>query len=251
MKEFDKNYDILEKAKERRFIKTLKRFDIIIIITMFAAMVSLAFGCVSLLFGWQDEFYEFLRQILAVTLTHAVIYGGVIVCEVIASQSWRRKSQRDDWKIKERVIKCTPVVYVLPIIGVLLLLMMGLLFYNITLEEGIEFWEEGVLTFPLLFLLGYNIVAVVNFLYYTRQRVYYSRYGFKMVSFGKSCDIPWSQVRTIVFSSSKKKKRLTVTAAEMTIVLRSEVLADGWDDFVVWSQQMAREYGFSFGENRM
>lgn len=239
--------DILETPEqESRLLKGLKTFDVVILILAIVVVGNLLYSGVCLLFGWQDEKQEFLRQTAGIAAVNIALFLGIVACDSLSKRFWRRKNERDDWDAEFRVLKCTPQAYALLIAGVFLLLLLALMVGQATAEELQAAWDSGALAFPILFVVGYNLLAIPSFLYYTRQKVFYSRYQLRVAGFWRRCDIPWARIRSITLIPKKKKSRLVLTVVERNIVLRSEVLANGWDDFVDFVRRMAREYRIPF-----
>lgn len=241
--------DILE-PPQKGSLKSSKTVEVFLVILGGLVVGNLLYAGICLLFGYRDENQEFLRKTVSHAVVYLVLFSGILACDGLSKRFWRRKNQQDDWDTEFRVLKCIPQAYALVILAVLLTLGMGVLFSQATAEEVQTLWENGGLTYPILFVFGYDIIAILVFLYYNRRKVFYSRYQFRLVSFWRHYDTPWTRVRAITLVQKKKKSRLVLTAAERTIVLRSEVLEDGWGDFVDFTRRMARKYHISFEERQ-
>lgn len=111
--------------------------------------------------------------------------------------------------------------------------------YRSERETLIENWQNGGLTTAILFMIAMNFCCVFVFFRYTCKKVVYSKYFLCVVNFLKIETISWSELQKIEYRC-KKKTELILTTYDRTIVLKREILYNGWADFEQYVSDMAK-----------
>lgn len=218
-------------------------------ILSFLLIANLINIAICLPMGWQDNISEILRYSLVLGAVNIPMLLAVELWDFLSRRRWRQKQQRDDWETDFRVLKCSPIAYLLLLLPAAITVMAGLFFYLWAMDEPQTLqtlWARGELNQELLTLFGLDLLCIGSFLHSTWRKVFYSRRLLRVVSFGIAHDIPWTQLRSILLLWDKKNARMILRTAEKTISLRSDVLSDGWGDFLDFALTMAGEHGIPY-----
>ena len=240
--------DILEPPAtgRRRHSTTAEVLSVILSFLLIANLINIA---ICLPMGWQDNISEILRYSLVLGAVNIPMLLAVELWDFLSRRRWRQKQQRDDWETDFRVLKCSPIAYLLLLLPAAITVMAGLSLYLWGMDEPQTLqtlWARGELNQELLTLFGLDLLCIGSFLHSTWRKVFYSRRLLRVVSFGIAHDIPWTQLRSILLLWDKKNARMILRTAEKTISLRSDVLSDGWGDFLDFALTMAGEHGIPY-----
>lgn len=187
---------------------------------------------------------DFLKRMLSVVMANFVPFSGMLILDTLSKRKWKRVQQRDDLYTEIRVLKCSPLAYLQLMVSIFLIVIMSVFFYQWSVEESDtlqKFLESEEWKKVFFFLSGINLFLIGNFLYLNCRKVFYSKYLFRMVSFGKAHDISWTQVCSMLIIREKKRSKCILKTAENQIVLCSNILVDGWGDFVDFALNVAKE----------
>lgn len=88
------------------------------------------------------------------------------------------------------------------------------------------------------------LVGILFSFYLYYKRVFYNNYSIKFIRFiRKDIVIRWSEIRLIYFEIERNGTiQLTLKTRDKTYLLKSRILSDGWEDFILCLNQMAEGY---------
>lgn len=246
--------DVLERVEKKKLLfRGSKTAEVVAVCLGFIIVLNLLYTGICLLMGWNDEPQVMLRQSLAIAGVYIPLFLAVDGWEILSKRFWRKKHQQDDWETDFQILKCTPAAYQLVILPIVITVLVSVFFYLWAVNEPQTFhknWENGTLNEEILLLTGLDLFCLGNFLRYSRQKVFYSRYLFRLVSIGRREDISWTGFRSISLVRAKKKSRLILTTEGRSITLRSDILSYRWGDFVDFVRQIAVEYHIHFEDQQ-
>ena len=126
--------DILEPPAtgRRRHSTTAEVLSVILSFLLIANLINIA---ICLPMGWQDNISEILRYSLVLGAVNIPMLLAVELWDFLSRRRWRQKQQRDDWETDFRVLKCSPIAYLLLLLPAAITVMAGLFFYLWAMDE--------------------------------------------------------------------------------------------------------------------
>lgn len=213
-------------------------------------IVYVIYSIILFLLGERKIDSEFLMQVLSLSIFYMTIYGSVYIYNSYLKGKWRKRLKQDYGEEEFRVLKAPDLVYQYLIIPIMVAFIVGVLFATCYMEESRFFhllYKDSDTLIGFLVFLGMEIFLFATFIYYTWQKIFYSRRLLRVVRFGRKRDIPWSQIHSITLSESNKKGQIIILATtEGKIILKSKILWDGWGDFVDYAIKIATERGIRY-----
>lgn len=243
-----KKGDILKSPVKGRFRHSVMA-ELLSVVTGILLIANLVNIAVCLPLGWKDNISDVLRYSLIMGGINVFMALAVEAWDFLSRRRWKKKQQRDDWDMGLRVLKCSPAAYQLLILPAMLTVIVGIFFYQWSVEEPLELralWERGELNQELFILCGLELLLIGSFVQMAWRKVFYSRHLLRVVCFGIARDILWTQVRSIRLFQDKSRARMILGTAGKRVELRSDVLSDGWGDFVDFTLTQAEEYGIPY-----
>ena len=229
-----------------RHSTTLELLAAIAWILLIANLINIA---VCLPLGWKDNISDVLLHSLIVGSINIFMLLAVQLWEVLSRLHWKQTQKRDDLDTDFLVLKCSSSAYQLLILPAALTIITGVFFYQWSVSDPLELralWEKGELNQELLILSGLNLLLIGSFVQLAWRKVFYSRRLLRVVRFGIVCDIPWRKVRSIILFQDNSHSRMILETGEKKIDLRSDILSDGWGDFVVFALETAEKYSIPY-----
>lgn len=172
--------------------------------------------------------------------------------ERLEAKKWEKKSSEIFFGQKDYgLLKCSRGYLQLPIITILMDILVGVMLWQ---EFGKDFHayinavKEEEMLVPLLCLLTFHMVSVLVILYDCRYKVCYTEYGIYMLHFFKEVNIPCGEIRKITYYCPKKRKKekLIIETEQKKLVLRADVLSDGWNDFLRYINAVSNRRNINF-----
>lgn len=174
---------------------------------------------------------KFFSDLFFQLLIQALVYVVSAACAVFLSAVFSRRSlakQRADMESYTGIVTCSPFYYLLPA-GCILITGMMVVMTLLHYEEMLELYQNGRWTFykicPFLFAVG----SLVSPYYLSSSMVFYSDYSVKVIRpFRKNYNFRWNEIRQI----QRKGKNVILITNQKKMVLSSELLTDGWEEFM-------------------
>lgn len=160
----------------------------------------------------------------------------IAVLEMLERKRWRRKSDElflngENFKL----LKCSGGYYQLPIITVFINIMVTVMLlqeFGTDTAAIAELIADETLLTPFITICFFNIYALFTVFYYCCYKVCYTEYSIYMVHFLRKVNISCDDIKGISFHTTKHDRDKIVIVTEYNrLVLRSDVLSDGWDEF--------------------
>lgn len=169
----------------------------------------------------------------------------VEACERVEAKRWNKKGRETFWGQADcGLLKCSGGYIMLPVATILIDIFMGIMFYK---EFGADLsafagvMQEEYMREPLLVLFIFHFFSVFVILYYCCYKVCYTDYGIYMVHFLKKINISCGEIKKITYSRTKKdtKIKLIIETREQKLILKKDVLSEGWSDFMAYISDIA------------
>lgn len=203
---------------------------------------NLVFGTVFFLFGAGEFVKELAIKTGIIAIVNAIVVSGAWFIYSAVSRAWRGKSSKE-METDYRMLKCSVGNYMLPAACCLLVLMcVGMAVSRY--QEFLEYIREAKISFQLLFPVFMALFGILFSFYLYYKRVLYNNYSIKFIRFiRKDIVIRWSEIKSIYFEKEGSGTiLLTLKTRDKTYLLKSRILSDGWEDFMLCLNQMAEGY---------
>lgn len=221
--------------------------EVLKIILIFYVIANLIFAAVMYFFNDMTFVKEMLLRTSCSVGIAVLILLAIAVLESIEARKWDQKSKDIFYGNTDyHLLRCSSGYFQLPIITVLIDLMVGIMLwreFGKDIDGYLNILQEETMASPMFCLVFFNCAAIFTALYYCSYKVCYTRYGLYVVHFLKKTGISYGELKKISYCAGKKdkKKRLLLETAQKRVVLRSDVLTDGWDEFVCYLMDVAEE----------
>lgn len=198
--------------------------------------------------GDMGSIKDFVTQTGTIVLLNAALLLLVSCGEVIERKRWDKKVQAaflGDGSY--RLLKCSSGYFMVPVLAILLDILFGSMLwkeYKRDADALMKILQSEEIVFPVVFLIIYNCLCVFVILYYCCYKVCYTGHFIEMVHFLCKKKVAWGQIRKIEYIVLKKsnRKKVVFETGEKRLVLRSELLCNGWEEFIGYVKDMAGKY---------
>lgn len=214
-------------------ISTFQIIKVILIIFI----VANAIHC-SIMYFLHETAY--IKEVLTKTgisaLLGIVILSAVSLLETAELNRWKKKSA-DIFSGEEeyRLLKCSSGYYQLPVAVAFIDIMIAVMFFR---EFGTdtsaiaELMADKAMISPFLTLSFFHIATLFTVLYYCCRKVCYTKHSIYAVLFLRRVNIPCEEIKRIsCHVKGHERKRIVIETDYQRLVLRSDVLSDGWNEF--------------------
>lgn len=240
-----------EKEKPMNRNHNVSTGSLILLFVIVFVIANVAFAIAMAVMGEDAAMVkEFAMKTGIIVLVNSVLLILVDCCTGIEKKIWDRKNETDCFAGETyQLLKCSPLYFMLPIATILIDIMMVVMAWP-------EYQENPQALIADLMqdrktALGFFVYAVVFHVYsiyvifrYCGYKVYYTRTKIVVSGVFRKKNILWSEVRSIEhhYVTKKKRQELVLKTRDDKIVFRSDILNDGWEMFLSWTESLADLY---------
>ena len=225
-------------------------WNLILLFVIVFAIANVAFAVTMIAMGGDNRaiIKEFAMKTGIMVAFNSVLLIIADCCVMIERGRWNRKSQVDCFAGETyQLLKCSAMYYVLVASTLFLDFGLGSITVHGYLEDAqevVEWVQSGEAAFPLCIMLFFNGYSIYAILHRCAYKVFYTRSTVGVTDFLRKKQVRRSEVKSIEYYhvSQRKREELILRTRDQKIELHSDVLRDGWMEFVNWTQVMAEQY---------
>lgn len=222
--------------------------DVIKAVVLIFIIGNVLFGVVMLAAGETD----YIKEVVLKTGVSAVLAVVILlITSALEFTQMKRRSKRSGDIFDENfddgtefcLLKCSGGYFQLPVAVIFIDIMVAVMFWR---EFGTDYKQltviihDSAMFSPLLTLCFFNICAVTVSLYYCCYSVCYTKHGIYMVHFLRKVNISCWEIKEIYYCCKNPgKRKLIIKTEREKLVLRSDVLTDGWNEFCKYIAQIS------------
>lgn len=199
----------------------------------------------------------FITETGIMVLLNAVLLILVECLERIERKIWNRKCQvASHGDGSYRLLKCSGGYFMLPIAAILLDIMCGVSLWREQQRDAdslMQILKSEEIVFPICYLTFLNCISVFVILYYCCYKVYYTRHFIGMMHFMRQREFSCAEIKKITYYCQNKRHRekLILETNDKKLVLRSDILSDGWEEFMDYIKNIAMEYDIKINNTHL
>lgn len=192
---------------------------------------------VSYFFGAQEIIGQVAFNTFIIAAVNFIVIAGAMLTYYTLGSFWK-KVNKTEMNVYHGVLQNDFSKYMLSVGCIAVFVMFAVMFIT-HYEEALEMYLTNEWTFQMFAPFVFGIVGVIYLYYLNFSRIFYSEYYIKIVKpLRRNKTIQWSEINKVIFQQKKghtlesPKYKVVLITIEGKFVIQSDVLSDGWKDFL-------------------